>query len=71
MKITADYDKILHTWVNYLIVKCSKELGYLPIGLGIAVVVSLCKELYDKGHGGKFDWYDIIADVSGMIMGAV
>lgn len=71
MKI-SNYDKILHFWVNFLIVQTSKWFGYLPIGIVLAFVASFGKELYDKYiKKSKFDWEDILADVTGIITAVV
>ena len=43
-------------------------LGKLA-GLGAGTSAGIGKELYDKYRGYKFDWWDLGADIAGVILG--
>lgn len=62
-------DKILHFLVCYAIVFTSIAFGHPYIGLIIAVLLSFCKELYDKISYNGWSWFDLLADLIGIISG--
>lgn len=43
----------------------------LLIALGIAILIGVFKELYDKKKGGTFNKKDIIADIIGALIGFI
>lgn len=62
-------DKLVHLNVCYAIAKTFMMLNYRILGIGIAVVLAVAKELYDKYiKKTSFDWYDIIADINGILL---
>lgn len=64
-------DKIAHFAVNFCIVLAAGIFrnGWLVlIGVLIAVVVSISKEIWDKVTGkGVCDWKDLVADAIGIV----
>lgn len=38
----------------------------LAIGVGTAAIAGVGKELYDRAHGGRVSWFDLLADVVGI-----
>ena len=62
-------DKILHFLVCYAIVFTFIAFGHLFIGLAIAVLLSFCKELYDKISYNGWSWFDLLADSIGILLG--
>lgn len=72
IKFLLSNDKLLHLLSTYAIVKTSKYLGFLPIGIGVAIILSIAKELYDKYiQHEKFDIEDIYADTLGIILATI
>mgnify|MGYP007065044234 CR=1 FL=1 len=62
-------DKLLHFIVNLIVVL---SIGWinLPLAIGLAVGLSVGKEYGDsKAQGNKWDWYDILADAIGIVIG--
>jgi hypothetical protein len=41
------------------------------VGALVAAAAGICKEWYDKRHGGEFDWWDIAADGAGIAAAVV
>ena len=73
-------DKIAHFSVSFLIFLISemflKEIFKLdnssPYIAGlITTLAGFGKEFYDKHKGGRFDWYDILADGLGMLLAII
>lgn len=62
-------DKILHLLMCYVIVFTFMSFGHPFIGLIVALVLGIGKEIYDKISSNKWDWYDLLADLSGMVLG--
>ncbi len=64
-------DKIAHFAVNFCIILAAGIFrnGWLVlIGVLIAVVVSISKEIWDKATGkGVCDWKDLVADAIGIV----
>lgn len=75
-------DKILHSYVSdtlfvvlfgiiFLFLNLPIWLNY-TITTVVVFIVGIIKELIDdKEKGNRFDWADVIADVSGIIFGAL
>lgn len=62
-------DKVLHLLANlFTVIFFGLIFGTLQ-GIITAIFVSLCKELYDKYIGNKFNWDDIVADIIGILIG--
>lgn len=64
-------DKLLHFIVNLVVVL---SIGWinLPLAIGLAVGLSLSKEYGDsKAPGNKWDWYNILADAIGIVIGLI
>lgn len=62
-------DKLLHFIVNLIVVL---SIGWinLPLAIGLAVGLSVGKEYGDsKAPDNKWDWYDILADAIGIVIG--
>lgn len=62
-------DKLLHFIVNLIVVL---SIGWinLPLAIGLAAGLSIGKEYGDsKAPGNKWDWYDILADAIGIVIG--
>lgn len=64
-------DKILHFLVCYVIVFTFIAFEHLFIGLAIAIVLSFCKEFYDKISYNGWSWADLIADSIGILLGVL
>lgn len=64
-------DKVYHFGVCMV---CMAVLGawVMPFVLAVMVTlfVALCKEWYDRESYGHFCWWDILADLAGIIAGA-
>lgn len=75
-----DKDKLMHfvvclvlTLVIFIICcACglSASIASVPAFFG-AIIVGVCKEVYDSKHGGVFDHYDIVADFLGAFLGII
>ena len=75
-------DKVLHSYVSdtlfvvlfgiiFLFLNLPIWLNY-TITTVVVFIVGIIKELIDdKEKGNRFDWTDVIADVSGIILGAL
>nr|DAX08760.1 MAG TPA: putative periplasmic lipoprotein [Bacteriophage sp.] len=63
-------DKLKHVIINFAIVLIVGVFN-LKVGVALAIVASISKELYDKfrSNGTGWDWKDIIADLIGIILG--
>ena len=62
-------DKLLHFIVNLIVVL---SIGWinLPLAIGLAVGLSVGREYGDsKAPDNKWDWYDILADAIGIVIG--
>lgn len=46
-------------------------LGSAVFGIGFGIGAGLAAEYKDKAWGGKWDWYDILADALGTIVGGL
>lgn len=45
--------------------------GTVIFGVGFGIGAGLAAEYKDKAWGGKWDWYDIVADALGTVAGAL
>lgn len=72
------YDKVEHALVCFLLTTvfgimaalCGGHLaGALWAGVGTGLGAGLGKEFGDSASGGDFDWYDVLADVIGVVLG--
>lgn len=63
-------DKVKHVLVNFAIVLIV-GLFNIKVGVALAIVASISKELYDKfrPNGTGWDWKDIVADLIGIVIG--
>jgi uncharacterized protein YfiM (DUF2279 family) len=62
-------DKLVHLNVCYAIAKIFMMYNYRILGISTAIIVALAKELYDKYvKKTTWDWYDIVADVNGILL---
>lgn len=66
--ITFIGDKNLHALVNTIIVLLVGLLLNPIVGVIIAAIISIAKEIYDKKTTG-FDYQDLIADSIGILLG--
>ena len=71
-------DKYLHIAVSFLLVMawgCAvvhiPKWAVLMVAIPWALAIGFLKELYDMHNGGEFSWADILADVVGVVLGAV
>jgi len=66
-------DKLMHGTISAIIVFGGMALFGNGIGMGVGVVlasiVGVGKEVYDTKTGGKWSWGDIVADAVGIIAG--
>jgi len=63
-------DKYKHFVVSFAIVFVLKLVLTLTMAIAITLLIGVLKEVYDyyfKTTG--FDWYDILADITGIIVG--
>lgn len=65
-----DNDKLKHVLVNFAIVLVVGVFN-LKVGVALAIVASISKELYDKyrPNGSGWDWKDLVADLIGIVIG--
>lgn len=64
-------DKLKHCLVNLLVMLIAGSIN-IWLGIGLAVGLSLGKEYGDsKALGNKWDWYDILADAIGIVIGLI
>ena len=56
-------DKVKHFIVCFI--------GTIIFGIGFGIGAGLAAEYKDKAWGGKWDWYDLLADALGTIAGGV
>lgn len=62
-------DKLIRFIINLIVIL---SIGWinLPLAIGLAVGLSVGKEYGDsKAPGNKWDWYDILADAIGIVIG--
>lgn len=64
-------DKITHATICYAITLTIGLFIDWWVGVCVALMVGLGKELYDKYKGNKFDWHDMLADVVGGVVGVI
>lgn len=64
-------DKVLHFICNFIIVLILGFIFNVIVGISAAVVASLGKELYDEIKYKGWSWNDLIADLIGIILGAL
>ena len=66
-------DKVKHLLCNFIIVIVFGLIFNPVIGLGLALIASLLKEIYDeyRDNGTSWDWNDIVADIIGIILGLI
>lgn len=64
-------DKLKHCLVNLLVMLIAGSINIrIGLAVGLAVGLSLGKEYGDsKAPGNKWDWYDILADAIGIVIG--
>ncbi len=66
----ATNDKALHFLYAFFIT-CISVAIYGWLGLIIPIAVSFGKETYDHYFGTGWDWYDLIADGVGVVIGVL
>lgn len=64
-------DKYQHAIVSAVICAGLKCVVGLPLAVVLTLVIGVGKEIYDSRTGGKFDPWDLTADVVGTIIGAI
>lgn len=64
-------DKLQHAIVSALICAVLKCVVGLPLAVILTLIVGVGKEIWDKKSGGKVDFGDLLADVVGIIIGAL
>lgn len=62
-------DKICHGAICFIISLVGTLFFNWWIGLILAVLAGILKEVYDAKWGTGWDWYDVIADGIGLILG--
>lgn len=67
--MTVKRDKILHAETAALIVVIVSLLFPWWVGVAVALVASVGKEVWDKYHGGVPSWADLGADLIGVGFG--
>lgn len=64
-------DKLKHCLVNLLVMLIAGSIN-IWLGIGLAAGLSLGKEYGDsKAPDNKWDWYDILADTIGIVIGLI
>lgn len=63
--LTKHVDKLLHYLVCFFIVTICFPIN-IWVGLGLAGVCAVGKEIYDYYDYGLFSWWDLLFDVLGM-----
>lgn len=64
-------DKLQHAIVSAAICVTLKCVLGLPLAVILTLTVGVGKEIWDKKSGGKVDFGDLLADVVGIIIGAL
>ena len=62
-------DKIYHAISCLVITLITALFLNWWIGLILAVLAGILKEVYDAKWGTGWDWYDILADMLGVVLG--
>lgn len=67
-------DKVAHFGVCFAITVCVAAMTYRSefcsvIGMAVAMIVGIGKEIYDKAKGGKIEVGDLVADLLGAGLG--
>ena len=57
-------DKVLHVVSGGLAALAGLLIGWL-YAVAFCITAALLRELYNRQHGGKFDWRDILATLIG------
>lgn len=64
------FDKLLHFLVcSISLIILVKWIVPFPLGIILVIMVALSKEFYDKFKYGHFCWWDILADIIGLLVG--
>lgn len=64
-------DKLKHCLANLLVMFIVGSFN-IWLGLGLAIGLSVGKEYGDSlVEGNKWDWYDILADAIGLVIGLI
>ena len=66
------FDKLMHFFVSAFLVALLAT--FLPIlwAAVVAFIIGVIKEVWDNFcEGNRFDWYDILADLAGVVAGAM
>lgn len=66
-KVCKHADKVLHFLACYGLTITFVLAGNWSIGVILAVILSIAKELFDQWSYGGFSWGDILADVIGIL----
>lgn len=66
-RISRHADKVLHFLACYGLTMTFILAGNGSIGVILAVILSIAKELFDQWSYGGFSWGDILADVIGIL----
>lgn len=64
-------DKVTHASICYGITYTLADKATIAIGVGVATLVGVGMEYWDKHRNGKFSIGDIVADVAGIILAYV
>lgn len=69
--INKHRDKIYHLVVNVLMMLIIGIIFNIVSAIIVSILVSISKELYDEIYedGSGWDWYDLIADAIGIVIG--
>lgn len=59
-------DKFAHFFGCAFITLACALVGSVLAGAVAAILVGFVRELWNEANGGKFDWYDIAANVCGI-----
>ena len=66
-KMCKHADKMLHFLVCYGLTMTFMLADNWSMGVILAVILSIAKELFDQWSYGGFSWGDILADVIGIL----
>ena len=70
------YHRAACLFMSFAIAGVATTLGMSVIpaaitAVGTATIAGIIKESFDKKRGETFDWYDLLADVEGAVVGTV
>lgn len=67
--LCENIDKVLHAIVSMVITILLSIFLPLWFSALLVLILGFAKECIDKYYGEKYDWWDILADIIGILIG--